>query len=119
MKKDTSKTTVLIISMGFLTIGILFSLEWALFESLAIGILGIISNTLSKKIDRIWMGFASLLNYIISPVVLGIVFYIILCPIALVSRFFVKNSSIVLEDQNTFFITINKEFTEKSFEKPW
>lgn len=119
MEKDTSKTTVLIISMGFLTFGILFSLKWALFVSLTIGILGIISNTLSKKIDRIWMGFASLLNYIISPVVLGIVFYIILCPIALLSRFFVKNSSIVLDDQDSFFITINKEFEKKSFEKTW
>ncbi len=119
MKADTSKTTILVISMGFLIPGILFSLKWALLVSLTIGIIGIISNSLTRKIEWAWMKLGQLLNYIIPSVLLGLVFYLILWPVSIISRFFTKDPLMLLDKHETFFITVNKEFEKKSFEKTW
>ena len=51
IKKDTSKTTMLVISMGFLALFLLFTWKWAVFVSLGIGLIGIASDYLSIKIE--------------------------------------------------------------------
>jgi len=56
MKKDTSKSTIFVISMVFLILYLVFSWEWAVVTSLVIGVIGVVSNTLCKVIEKGWMG---------------------------------------------------------------
>jgi len=46
-------------------------------------------------------------------------FYIITPPLQNDTYRQVSRSSIVLDDQDSLFVTINKEFEKKSFEKTW
>ena len=119
MKSDTSKSTVLVISMGFLILYLIFSWQWAVLVSLIVGIIGIISNSLSRIIERGWMELARLLNYIVPSILLGIVFYLVLFPFSLISKLFTKDPLMLSEKHNTYFIEIKKEFDKKSFEKIW
>jgi len=61
--KNNAVKTVLIISTGFGFIFFLFDLEWALYTSLIIGALGVISNNASKAIDFLWMRLAKVLSF--------------------------------------------------------
>ena len=105
--------------MGFLGLYLLFSWYWAVITSLIIGIVGIVSSPLSRIIERGWMKLSRLLSYIMPSVLLGIVFYLFLFPISLISKLFTKDPLMLSNKYKTHFISINKEIDKKSFEKTW
>ena len=119
MKIDTSKSTILVISMGFLVLHLLFSWQWAVFISLLVGVIGITSPYLSGKIELIWMKFGKILGYIIPNVLLSIVYYLFLFPISALSKIFSKDPLMLSKEYPTYFIDIKKEIEKKSFEKIW
>lgn len=119
MKTDTSKATMLVISTGFLVLYLLFTWNWAVYVSLLVGVVGIISPFLSKKVEWIWMKFAYLLGLIVPNLLLSIVFFLFLFPISLMAKLFNKDPLMLSRNFNTYFIKINKETDKKSFEKIW
>jgi hypothetical protein len=76
MKTDQSKSTLLIISMGFLFLYLVFSWRWAVIVSFAVGITGIASPFLSRKIEWAWMKLANLLGYIVPNILLTLAFFL-------------------------------------------
>lgn len=119
MKKDTSKSTMLVISMGFLVLHLILSWKWAVILSLVIGVIGILSSFLSEKIEWGWMKLASIPGYIIPNILLSIVFYLFLFPISLLSKLFTKDPLMLSKEYDSYFIDINKEMNKKDFEKMW
>jgi hypothetical protein len=119
MKKDTSKSTVLIITTGFLILYFVFSWKWAIIVSLVVGIAGIISEKLSRMIEKLWMKLAQLLSFIVPSILLGIVFYFILFPVSLAAKLFVRDPLKLSNKYKSYFIDVDKEFDKKSFEKIW
>ena len=119
MKNDNSKSTMLVISIGFLLLYIIFSWQWALYISLIIGIFGITSSYLSRKIEWIWMKLAKLLGYIVPNILLIIVFYLFLFPISLLSKIFNKDPLMLSKKYGSYFIDVNRKTDKKSFEKIW
>jgi hypothetical protein len=119
MKKDTSKSTILIISMGFLILYLVFTWQWAVITSLFIGIVGIISSALSRIIEKGWMAMSRILSYIIPSILLGLVFYLFLFPMSLISKLFTKDPLMLSDKYKTYFVDVNKEVDKNSFEKIW
>ena len=105
--------------MGFLILHLLFSWQWAVIIALVVGIVGIISGILSRIIEKWWMQLARILSFIIPAILLGIVFYLFLFPISLISKLFTKDPLMLSNKYKTYFISIDKEFDKKSFEKIW
>lgn len=64
---------------------------------------------------RGWSGFGRMLNRIVSPVVLGVAYFGILTPVALLYRLFVRKEKKV----NTSFIERNHDYFPTDFENPW
>jgi hypothetical protein len=119
MKTDTSKSTILVISMGFLVLYLLFSWHWAVITSLITGIAGIVSTPLSRIIEKGWMKLSRLLSYFVPSIILGIIFFLFLFPISLISKLFTKDPLMLSKKYKTHFISINKEIDKKYFEKTW
>ena len=109
MKTDTSKSTILVISMGFLILYLVFAWQWAVLVSLIVGVVGVLSSYLSKKIEWVWMKIAQLLGYIIPNILLTLMFFLFLYPIALLSKLFSKDPLMLSNKYETYFIDINKE----------
>lgn len=118
MKSDTSKS-MLTISMGFLTLHLIFLWKWAIIISLLIGIIGITSPFLSNKIEWVWMKLADLLGLIVPKILLTLVFFLFLFPIALLYRIFNKDTLMLSKKYNSYFIDVKKEMDKKSFERTW
>lgn len=119
MKNDRSKSTVLVITVGFLAIFIIFSWRWALITSFAVGIIGVISSTASRIIDKGWMSLAHLLGSIVTPIILSVIFFLVLVPISFLARFFTKDPLMLSEEYSTYFVEVDKIFDKSSFEKTW
>ncbi|MDX9745555.1 MAG: SxtJ family membrane protein [Syntrophales bacterium] len=119
MNQNNSKSTILVISMGFLILHLVFSWGWAVYGSLAVGAAGIISDSLSDLIAKGWMKLSHTLSHIIPPLLLGAVFYLLLFPVALLSRIFTKDPLMLSPKHETYFIPVDKQVGKKDLEKIW
>jgi energy-converting hydrogenase Eha subunit E len=119
-KNNSPLKTVLIISIGFSLIYLAKHYHWALVTSIIISVLGVSSDYLASKIDYLWMKLAHILSLIVPNILLSLVFYIFLTPIALLSRIFKKQDTLMLSGKtNTTFVNVDKTFSKKSLENPW
>ena len=112
--------TILIIVLGLIIIYFKFQYNWILFIAIIITSLGLISKKASEIIDYLWMRLAWLLSLIVPKIILSAFYYLLLFPMALISKVFGNKNGIVLKNnRNSFFLDVNKEFNKSSFEKPW
>ena len=120
VKADTSKSTVLVICIGFLFVYLVFKEKWALYASLVIGVSAIASPYLSRKIEWLWMKLSLVLGYIVPNILLTIVFFLFLFPIAFIARLSGKDSLMLSKKYKTYFIDTNDRVIDKKyFEKTW
>ena len=64
---------------------------WSLVVSLIFLILGLINSNLLLPLNKIWFKFGILLGKIVSPIVMGIIFFFVVTPIALFMKIFKKD----------------------------
>ncbi len=118
MNKTNPKSTVLVISMGFLVIHLFTAIPFFLYIAAAVGILGLF-EPMSKIIDKLWMGLAKILSYIIPTILLSLIFYLILCPLALASRIVNKDPLMLKSGYESYWVADEMEPDKESLEKPW
>lgn len=112
--------TVLVISVGFLGIYLLTEAQWAAYISFGVGIAGVFSNWLAQKIEWVWMKIAWLLSKIVPNILMAVIYYFLLTPIALLKRAISSKNMLNLRRQaDTNFLTRDKTFSKKDLENPW
>ena len=112
--------TVLTIVVGFVVVSVVTHYNWALWVAIIIGVIGLLSPLLAQKIQDLWMGLALILSYFIPPILLSLIFFLMLFPIAVLSRLFGEKDPLQLKRTNTsLFKNVDRSFTKESFEKPF
>ena len=64
---------------------------WSLIISIVFLILGLLNSKILLPLNKIWFKFGILLGKIISPLIMGLIFFVIVTPIALLMRLFDKD----------------------------
>ncbi|MDA8570226.1 SxtJ family membrane protein [Candidatus Pelagibacter bacterium] len=64
---------------------------WAMVLAIIFLILGLLNSTILNPLNKIWIKFGILLGTIISPIVMGIVFFVVVTPTSLIMRILGKN----------------------------
>ena len=64
---------------------------WAFILSLIFLVLGVLNSKFLTPLNKLWFKFGILLGSIVSPVVMGAVFFIVVTPIGLIMRFLGKD----------------------------
>ena len=59
---------------------------WSLAIALAFLLVALIRPVLLAPLNRLWLKFGLLLNRIVSPLVMGMLFFVVITPIALIMR---------------------------------
>ena len=78
---------------------------WSLIISLIFLLLGLINSKLLSPLNKIWFKFGLLLGKIISPIVMGIIFFFVVTPIALLMRLIKKDLlNLNFNNNNTYWI---------------
>jgi hypothetical protein len=85
----------------------------------ALSICGLLIRPLGLKISWGWFNFGRVMGNITQPVILIITFYLILTPIALLSRLFSENSIQLKGGKLSYFQKEEKTFKKSDFEKTW
>lgn len=113
--------TILVIGLGCLVL--FFWLHKIVFLYIAASILflALISKKALHYIDFVWYKIAKVLGYVNSRIILGILFYFILTPIAWLSKIFQKKSNSFNQSSsnNTAFVNRKYSYEAKDFEKMW
>lgn len=85
--------------------------RWALGVALAIFLIALIRPVLLAPVNILWMKFGLLLNKIMSPLIIGLLFFIVLTPVAVVMRLSGKDSLGLKRsgDEETCWVTRDDE----------
>ena len=119
-KQNNTDKTILTIVIGFLVVFVVSQWKWALTVSLCVGLIGIFSTFLSQKIEWLWIQLTILLSMIVPNIILTAVFYLILFPVAILSRIFGKKDILqIKKGKQTYYLTINKKFGKDDFIYIW
>jgi hypothetical protein len=90
-------------------------ITWSVVLSSVFLIITIIRPNLLTFINRLWIQFGILLGKIISPVVMGLVFFFVVTPIGILVRIFKKDVMGLKRGANTYWI--NREDKLQSMKK--
>jgi len=113
------KSTLTIV-IGFILLSNYFHSKPLLILAIAIGIIAIFSEKANEKIIWGWNKISEILGLIMPNVLLTLVFYLFLTPLALLNR--INKSKNPLQLKNDSFSTFTnekKEFSKLSLEKIW
>ena len=86
---------------------------WSLIVSFIFLILGILKSNILTPLNKVWFKFGILLGNIISPIIMGIVFFLVVTPTGLIMRFFRKDILRLKKNSNDSY-WINKDNTNSS-----
>ncbi|MEL7533052.1 MAG: SxtJ family membrane protein [Bacteroidota bacterium] len=122
MKNSPSQIwkTIVVLVLASVIAFVIWRLEWILYIGLGIGISALLSPRWAKWIHQGWMKLAEGLGWINSRILLGIIFYLLLTPIALMVRLFRKDP-LQLRRPETDSLWHDRDhlFTAKDLKNPW
>ncbi|WP_435089476.1 SxtJ family membrane protein [Candidatus Pelagibacter bacterium nBUS_30] len=64
---------------------------WSLLVSLIFLILGLINSTILTPLNKIWFKFGILLGKIVSPIIMGMIFFLVVTPIGILMKILKKD----------------------------
>lgn len=64
---------------------------WSIFISIVLLILGLLNSRFLSPLNKIWFKFGIFLGSVISPIIMGIIFFVIVTPTGLIMRLLKKD----------------------------
>lgn len=120
MKNQNHSKTILAIVVGLLAISFIFKIPVLIKIGLGIGLLSLLSSFFEEKTAWAWFKIGLTLGYINGNILLSIIFFIILTPIAMVMRFLAGKDNLLLKKpKDSVFTTRNQKYEAKDLENVW
>tara|TARA_Y100000590_G_scaffold150782_1_gene173173 strand:+ start:188 stop:574 length:387 start_codon:yes stop_codon:yes gene_type:complete len=91
---------------------------WAFFISLIFLILAILNSKILTPLNKIWLYFGIALGKLVSPIVMGIIFFLVVTPIGIIMRLLGKdNLNLKKKSKGSYWINKvkNKTNMKKQF----
>ena len=84
---------------------------WAFILALIFFVLGILNSKFLTPLNKLWMKFGIFLGSIISPFVMGVVFFMVVTPVGLIMRFLGKDVLRIKKSKfvSTYWISREKQ----------
>ena len=90
---------------------------WAFILSLVFLVLGVLNSKLLTPLNKLWFKFGILLGSIVSPIVMGAVFFIVVTPIGLIMRLLGKDLLRINKNKTISTYWINRDKQKNSMKK--
>lgn len=111
--------TILTIVAGFLVLAYVFTSQTLIYVATAIGVLSLLSKHIANLFIWIWDKIALVLGYINTRILLSVLFYVFLVPIAFLSRLFSKDNMHLKKSEGSIFYVRNHTYEPKDLENMW
>ena len=114
IKISSNKNFGIVFSIFFLLISIYLLLNnnpiyyWSLFVSFIFLVLGLMNSKILSPLNLLWFKFGILLGKIVSPVIMGIIFFLVVTPISILLKIFGKDVlNLKFNNNKTYWIEKN------------
>ena len=78
---------------------------WSIIVSIIFLILGLLNSKILTPFNKLWMRLGALLGIIVSPIVMGFIFFFVVTPTGILMRIFGKDLlNLKKNNQNTYWI---------------
>lgn len=119
LKIDPVKS-ILVITVFFIVVHLLTKWQGALYISVIIGLLGLISNLIAQKINLVWIKTIWILSLTVPNILLSLIYFLFLIPLAYLSRVFKAQNQLKLRNTNqSMFMEKHGDLSNDSFHKMW
>lgn len=116
-----SLETISVLALASIVFGLILKIQILYYLALCFLIIGVFFKGLSMVVANVWLKFAHVLGFINTRIILTMIFYLFLTPIALTYRFFhgdfmnIKRNSVC----TSYFTERDHEYEPKDFENVW
>ena len=123
MKKENSKAKSL--ETIIVLVGALIVTYWItqkkifLLLALILILISITSPFLADKISRVWLKFSEIIGGVMSKIILSIIYFIFLVPIALLYQLSKKDYLSLKRKKDSYYINRNHTYFPKDLENIW
>ncbi len=110
----------LVIVTGMLVLYFIFKSQYFLIAGVAVGVISIAIPAGGDLIVKGWYKIAEILGAINGKILLSLVFFVVLFPVAMLAKIGKKNPlSLKKEDNDSVFVERNHKYTPKDLEQVW
>jgi hypothetical protein len=113
--------TITVLSVFLLLLNLFLHKQAFIYAALALLLTGLFIKPAARNISRIWLNFAELLGAVNCKIILSLVFFLFLTPLAFLYRLFTKNPLQLKNTSETKSLYREREhrFNPADFEKMW
>ena len=119
ISRNKALETCLVLTTAFLLLYYFKPLTIFLYIAFGFGIIGILITPLARIIGFAWFKLAEILNFIVSKIVLGSIFYLILFPISVLYRLTKKDPLKIRNPGESNWIERNHKYEAKDLKNIW
>lgn len=119
MKREKSIETCLVLVLALIVFYKIYKHEYLLLTALIIGVIALFIPSLAQKIHWAWMKLAEVLGFVMSKLLLTLIFFIILFPFSFFSDLRKNNKQKRKSKRDSYFVTRNFMYNPESMENMW
>jgi len=119
IRKEERLKAQLVIVTGLLLLYFFFKAAFFLYSPLILGLIFLFIPSIGNWIVSIWFKLAELLGWINSRILLSIVYFIFLVPVAMLFKLFNKNPLALKNTNSSLYTERNHTYISKDLENIW
>ncbi|HHM20804.1 MAG TPA: hypothetical protein ENJ20_02165 [Bacteroidetes bacterium] len=117
--REKQLETCLVIATGLMVIWLISRKEEWIYAAVVIGVVGAFIPALAKWVHWLWYKIAEVMGGIMSRVLLSIVFFVFLFPIAVVYKLTNKDLLQLKRKKDTYWTKRDHRYSKKDLENAW
>ncbi len=121
MEKTETLKTIAVLSAALIGAYLIFGASWLVWAALLLLIGGVFETRITTSLARYWLKFAMVLGNVNSKIILAVIYFAVLTPVAFLFRIF--NRPLVdhfrANKRSSYFDVLNKTYQKSDFEKMW
>ncbi|MCR9290864.1 MAG: SxtJ family membrane protein [Bacteroidetes bacterium] len=122
MEREKNIETLLVITAGLLVLYYIFDSKYFILAAAIVSIGGLMFPFLAKGIHWFWYKLAMALGYVNSRILLSLIFFIFLMPVAWLAKLFSKDSLQLKKKtakNDSYYVDRNYAYEKKDLENMW
>ncbi|MFN0204520.1 MAG: SxtJ family membrane protein [Bacteroidia bacterium] len=119
MSKEKQIQTILAIATGLIAFHFYTNNKWLLISGFVCLLIGLFSDFLTEKIAFLWLKLAEILGNINGKIILSLLFFLILTPMALLARLFGNKNLNLQKSNESHYTERNHLYEAKDLENMW
>ncbi len=120
-KKVNEMETIATLAAAFLLLYFIFHKAIFVLIAFTLLVMCLLFKKIASRISILWLGFSRVLGNFNSKIILTLIFFLFITPIAFFYRLFSKNSLLLKKDDSldSYFYSVDHNYRKNDFEKQW